>query len=248
MPSLVALHLINLDSVHHKYGPENPAGYSAAALADAMTRQVVDAVAAAGHADDTTFLIVSDHGFITSTHSIRPNVALRRAGLLTADEKGKIQTARAHVIPEGGIGLVYLTDPATAEADAAAVRQAFEGIEGVASVFGPDEYPRYHFPAPSAMPQMADLVIACKEGYSIGGSAAGDEVVVPQPAAGVHGYLSTEPRMKAVFIASGAGVRADGRLDTAENVDVAPTIARLLGVDLPTATGKAMDTILDGGR
>jgi hypothetical protein len=44
--------------------------------------------------------------------------------------------------------------------------------------------------------------------------------------------------MDAIFIGSGYGVRAGGQLDRIANIDVASTIAKLLGVALPGAKGK----------
>jgi arylsulfatase A-like enzyme len=46
--------------------------------------------------------------------------------------------------------------------------------------------------------------------------------------------------MDAIFIASGYGVRRGAKLDKVANIDIAPTIARLLGVVLPTAKGKTI--------
>ena len=44
--------------------------------------------------------------------------------------------------------------------------------------------------------------------------------------------------MDAIFIASGSGVRARATLGKVANIDVASTIASLLGIALPTAKGK----------
>jgi arylsulfatase A-like enzyme len=46
--------------------------------------------------------------------------------------------------------------------------------------------------------------------------------------------------MDAIFIASGYGVRGGAKLHKVANIDIAPTIAKLLGVALPTAKGKAI--------
>ena len=50
--------------------------------------------------------------------------------------------------------------------------------------------------------------------------------------------------MNALFVASGAGIKASNTLATVENVDVAPTIARLLGVTLENASGRVIEEIL----
>jgi hypothetical protein len=54
---------------------------------------------------------------------------------------------------------------------------------------------------------------------------------------GMHGYLPSMPSMATGFIASGAGVRQGLRLPLVRMVDVAPTVAALLGIDLQGATG-----------
>ena len=54
------------------------------------------------------------------------------------------------------------------------------------------------------------------------------------------GYVASDPDLDALFIAAGYGVRAGALPATISNIDVAPTIAKLLGVALPSAKGKAL--------
>ena len=73
---------------------------------------------------------------------------------------------------------------------------------------------------------------ALRRGWSV-------TAAVPQQR-GSHGYLASDPEMDALFIASGYGVRAGALSGRISNVDVAPTIAKLLGVALPSAKGKPL--------
>ena len=100
---------------------------------------------------------------------------------------------------------------------------------------------------PSDNPAMGDLVLAAKEGFAFSLDSKGDEFVVPNeiPTAGAHGFLSTEPKMNAIFVAAGAGIKRGMNLTTIENIDVAPTMARLLGVTLESAAGRVLDEILE---
>lgn len=244
-PRLLALHLLNLDSTHHRYGPRTPPGYTAAALADALVGRVLETLENAGLRDRTAVFVVSDHGFATVEKTLRPNVLLRREGLL-AVEGDRIVSARAQVIPEGGIGMVYLTDPETAAEDREAVRRLFRGAEGIAAVLEPADFARYHLPRPEDHPGMADLILVAEDGYAITGTATGAAFVVPNdPPTGAHGYLSTEPKMNALFVASGSGIRAGTILNDLDNVDLAPTVARLLGVRLEGVSGRVLEEILD---
>ena len=117
-PNLMLFHTLNLDSTQHRYGPKNLAAETAMAFADDRVKEILEALRAAGTLDRATVLVVSDHGFKTVRRQIRPNAILRA------------QSLGAHVIPEGGTAMVYLTDPAHRER----VKAAFSGVEGIARV------------------------------------------------------------------------------------------------------------------
>lgn len=244
-PRLLGLHLLNLDDTHHRHGPGSPAGYTSAALADAN----VGRVRRAGRGGPT--------GPDRRAPSLRPRVrpghedasAQRRAPPRgAADGRGRSNHLRASPRNRrGGHRAVFLTDPATAEQDRETVRRLFQGAEGIAAVLGPEDFTRYHLPRAGEQPGMADLVLAAREGYAVSGEATGAALVVPGTVTtGSHGYLSTEPRMNAVFVASGAGIEAGAKLDTVENTAVAPTVARLLDVSLDRASGRVLAEVLDG--
>jgi predicted AlkP superfamily pyrophosphatase or phosphodiesterase len=231
-PNLGLYHLLNLDGTHHTYGPRTSAGFTGIAFADTRVQQIVDAVKASGTYDRTTFLIVSDHGFKAYKKNIRAGVAVRRAGL-----------EGVTVIPEGGSALIYINDPAQRAAVTPKLRQAFTGVEGVERIIDPSGYDSIGFPSPSASDQAPDLVLAAATGYNFGGGSDG-ELIVPVNQGGAHGYLSTDPEMNAIFIASGRGIKRGATLDIIRNVDVAPTIAALLGIKLEGVSGKPLTAIL----
>jgi predicted AlkP superfamily pyrophosphatase or phosphodiesterase len=120
MPRFLALHLNNVDSAHHRYGPKSSPGYTAVALNDANVGRVLKALDDAGVRGSTSVFIVADHGFIATPKSLRPNAILRREGLL-AVKGGRIVSGRVLAFAEGGMAMVYLTDPATAPRDREAV-------------------------------------------------------------------------------------------------------------------------------
>ena len=180
--------------------PKGPiaAGLHSQRLCRYVPGRILAAIDEAGIRDKTTILVVADHGFTLTPKAIRPNVVLRQNGLLKAAPGGKLTEARVHVVPEGGIGLVYCTDPATAAADAA--RSSFGRSEGVAAVLT-----RINFaaglPHPREYAQSPDLVLVAKDGYGVAGSAEGETFVAVGPEAkvpaGSHGFVSTESKMNA---------------------------------------------------
>jgi len=246
-PHLLLLHLLNTDSVNHRYGPQSPESYAALALADRCVGQLLKALEAADIRESTTVFLVADHGFATATKVLLPNALFRRAGLLEIDDSKRITAARAMVVPEGGTGMIYLTDPKTREADRRRVIELLAGKEGVSEVVGVDRYASLGLPSPEMNSGMADLVMAAGDGYALAGDATADEFVKPVTGGmnrGYHGYLASNPKMNAVFIASGRSIRRGVRLGLVDNIDVAPTMARLLGHELAGAEGKVISGIL----
>ena len=247
-PNLMMYHLLNLDSTQHRYGPRTPAAMTTMALLDTHVARIVGAVEQAGLTPNTTFVVVSDHGFRLVKRQIRLNAAFMKAGLLTVQD-GKIVQSDAYVVPEGGSAIVYLTAPDQTGDLLARARKAITGVEGVDAIIEPADYPRWGLPLPSVNNQMGVLFITPKDGYSFT-AAVGEDVVVDaiEGSLGAHGYPATDPELSALFIASGAGINAGSKLDVIDNVDVAPTLAALLGLTLENVDGRVLTEILTPRR
>ncbi len=228
-PNLLLFHLLTLDSTHHSYGPGTLAATDAIAFLDSCVARLVDAVQAAGMDQNTTFIVVSDHGFKKYTKLVKPAVALEAAGL----------SKSVFILAEGGTAYVYFDRSQTA-ALTPKITAALQGAEGIDKILGPADFPAMHLPSADKDPQMYQLLLTAKDGYSFNGATGGPVTAAVPQQAGSHGYPASDPDMDAIFIASGYGVKAGGKLDKIQNVDVASTLAELLGVKLPGARGKAV--------
>jgi predicted AlkP superfamily pyrophosphatase or phosphodiesterase len=228
-PNLMLFHLLTLDATHHRYGPKNLAAMGAMAFLDSCVAQVLEAVNQAGMAERTTFFVVSDHGFKGYTNEIRATVALGSAGLTNA----------AYVLPEGGTGFLYL-NATNSPGVSQRVVELMKSVEGIAEVIMSDRFAALGLPLPKNDPQMFDILLTAKSGYSFSGAVGGPVTAAVPQQAGSHGYLAADPDLDAIFIASGYGVKRGAKLDEVRSIDVAPTIAKLLGVSLAKVKGKAL--------
>ena len=107
--------------------------------------------------------------------------------------------------------------------------------------------PSWGFPTRKIIPYQADMVLNALPGYMFTSAATGNDVVVPVSESGMqghHGQLPTHPLMHATFVAVGAHIRPGTRIETIDAVDVAPTIAAILGLELPEASGRVLTEIL----
>jgi predicted AlkP superfamily pyrophosphatase or phosphodiesterase len=247
-PNFMMFHLLNTDGVHHKYGPQTPASYTAMALADVHVGRIVDALDQAGIRKQTTIIVTSDHGFATITNVLYPNAIFRKEGLLETGGSNQVTKARVQLVSEGGIGMIYLNNPATRDADRKRVFELLKGKPCVQEILTPEQFAEYGLPSPTVNQGMADLVLVAADGYGISGAVKGDELVVPagvQDNLGYHGYVGTNPKMNAAFIISGAGIKRGHRIGLIENIDVAPTIAKIFSAEIPGARGKPINEVFE---
>jgi hypothetical protein len=177
--------------------------------------------------------VVSDHGFLPSAREIRPNVRLCRLGALR----------EARFVMNHGAGALYRLD-----ADERALEQLareIEKMEGVSGMWSAGDYPALGLPAPADHPQVADVMFEAAPGYSFGDADAGDDEHGAPKYLGTHGQRPTYADIAAFFLASGAGIARGREIAQIKSRDVAPTVARVLGVDMGAVEGSVLEEALE---
>jgi predicted AlkP superfamily pyrophosphatase or phosphodiesterase len=245
-PNLLLVHPLTTDSNHHHYGPGSEGGLAALSLVDRLVGDVVATVERAGLRDRTTFIIMTDHGFKRIDKFIHANVALNDAGLLRVAGLD-IVAGDAVVLSMGGTALAFVSDPARRAELVPRLRELLIGLEGVARVLDGSEGPAFGLPTPAENDLMGDLLLIARDGYGFHDSAVGDRAVAPVVNyAATHGYPASDPDMNGIFIASGAHIMKGVVLPTVHNRDLGPTIARILGLEMPNVEGRVLEEILVG--
>ncbi len=246
-PHLTLLHLLNTDITQHRHGPGTEETIASIALADRELGDVLQAVRDAGIGARTAVFVTSDHGFLPYTREIRPNVRLKAAGLIHEDSSGQGLRFDAQSIAEGGVAMVYVPDGQIRPPLIERTRKALEGLEGVEQIVMPDSYEALGLPAVGKDPQAPSLLLVAKRGYSFNNLLSGGETATLPSPHGAHGYPASNPDMDGIFVAAGAGIKKGVRLKKIRNLDVAPTIAQLLGLEMTGVDGKAIAEILEVG-
>ncbi len=246
-PNLLLFHLLNTDAINHRSGPGTWASMSAFAFADTCVRELFEAVQAAGFKDKATFVITTDHGFKSAKRIIRPNVALKQAGLLRLQGPA-ITSCDAVANTLGGSAMIYVPDKAKLASLTPKLKELIGQLEGVERIFEPHEYAALGLPTPEQNDQMADLFVVAKDGYAFTHYPTGNDVVTdvtPEVYPGHHGYLASDPKLDGTFIAWGHGVKRGAQLGEIRNVDVAPTVATLLGLKMENVDGRVLAEALE---
>jgi len=242
-PNLILLHLVEPDHVQHAHGPRSAEAYWIASYADDRIRDLVEAIETSPMAGKTTLFVLSDHGFFPVSYEIRPNVVLRKLGLIQGSDKAEKRAA--YCTAEGGACAVYIMDQDGRDRIAQQLRTELGKLEGVQSVFDISEFAQIGQPTPQQNSRGADLWLAAKCDYAFSEASSGDLTTIKRPKlSGTHGYLPDQPDMLSLCIVSGPGLKAGTRLGKIRAIDIAPTVARILGIELPSADGKPLEKLL----
>jgi predicted AlkP superfamily pyrophosphatase or phosphodiesterase len=234
-PQFTTVYLAGIDHAEHHGGPGSAEANAAIEATDAL---VGGLVAAARRAmPDVTVVLVSDHGFLpvaTDINLFRPFVD---AGLISLGPDGKVAVWDAIPWLAGGTAAIRLVRP-----DDAALQAK---VRAVLARMAAD--PAYHI---AAILDRATLVrqggasevsffVAMAPGYETGSDPAAP-VATPSKYKGMHGYLPSDPAMRSTLIVAGPGIAAGRRLGVVDMRAIAPSIAHVLGVPLPTAAVPAV--------
>jgi len=243
-PNLLLFHLLTTDAINHQYGAGSLASRAAYAYVDAQLGKLFAALDRSGLRDRATIVVATDHGFKKVNKVIHVNVALRDAGLIRL-KGNEVESCDAWMVPLGGVAFVFVTDPAKKAELLPRLRTICAGVEGVGEVTDGTDSPKFGMPLPSENQGMGDLVLWAKPGFAFKDPATGTSTLAePTNYLGSHGYRNSDPELDGIFIASGYGIKAGAPLDRVANLDVAPTIAELLGVKLENPDGRVLTEIL----
>lgn len=223
-----------LDEEEHASGPYSAHTFAALEQLDAAVGTVRAAAEKIG-GGRAIICIVSDHGFALSDKEVNLNAALREAGLIELNEKGAVKSWRAFAWYSGGSAGIMLRDQSDSDARTKVAevmnRLANDPSSGVAGVVD-----RSAAQLLGGFPDAA-FVVGVRPPYRLGSKLLG-AVTVQARSGGTHGYMPEIKEMDSSFFISGPAIPVGRDLGRIDMRDIAPTLAALLGVSLPTADGR----------
>jgi predicted AlkP superfamily pyrophosphatase or phosphodiesterase len=239
-PGFIACYFSGLDTDQHDAGPYSSKAFAGLEAIDSLVG-LIRAAAERASSGRAYVCVVSDHGFIQTDKVININSALREAGLLNVDEKGKLKSWRAIGWYAGGSIAVMLANKDDMETREKArevlKRLADDPANGLHRVIESSEAERMGGFAGAA------FVLCAKSGYRFGGDLNASVIQSGRPG-GAHGYFPELKEMDASFFIAGPGI-APKNLGRIRMIDIAPTLAGLMKVKLPTADGR---DVIEGKR
>lgn len=239
-PQLALLHVGNTDHAQHEHGPRSPKAYAAIKTLDEEVGKVWRELQN-DYPGRATMFIVSDHGFSRIDHYIPVQSLLKKLHLQAPKNGPK----PVELLTQGGSLFVYILDQSRRAEIEKVLSKAYAKQKGVSRILSRAEFKANGLATPEEDPHAPDLIVLGGNGYYFGDTSAGQIPKSEKPEVrGSHGQDPLLPNLHAMFVAWGVGIKPGTKIGEIKNVDVAPTIAKILQVNLPSAEGKPLDKIL----
>lgn len=241
-PDVLLVHNSHPDTVRHGNGVFSEAVTAALDRTDEWLGWVIEAMEAAGVYEQTNFVILSDHGQMEYTRSVSINVLLQQGGFLDVAPNGTIYNWQAYAQTNGKSTTIHLIDNTNEKlyARVYAYLQKLQAEEkyGIEKIWTKDALLQaYGQSGPySFMLEAADDTL-------FNNAWEGEPVNVLDSIRACHGY-QPEKGPQPVFLAHGPAFRDGVVLPNAKLVDIAPTLAAVLGQTLPDSDGRCLTELL----
>jgi predicted AlkP superfamily pyrophosphatase or phosphodiesterase len=239
-PNLLLLNFNSFSRAERHYGRASKEAFSALEFIDEQVKRIVDSTERAGLA--ATFLILSDFGSMRTEQLFKPNVMLAKKGWLTTGDQGQIISWRAMVQTFGGSAAVFVKENEN--------EQFIREVEKFFSAYHEKSdspiwriVPRYEASKLGADPRAAFYLDAAPD-FAFSPEVRGARTSSSTDRAG-NGYLPSRSEIRAILIISGKGIVRGEKINYARLIDIAPTIARLFGIEMRTARGRVLSEVIE---
>ncbi len=235
-PGLILLRLSQTEPVLNAQGPYSEQAREAFARVDADLGDLLGCLEEVGSFASAAIVVVGDRTVRPVHTAVRPNFVMAEAGLLSFDSSGAVERWSAVVRSNGGSAFVYARDDHSAVGARSALEAEAER-SGAFRIVTADEMIRRDADSE------AWFGLEARPGFAFDDSARGP-LLRPAKRRSAGGYLEPRLELGPGFVAYGRGLRRNLRLPEIDQLDIAPTIAKLRGLELPGARGRAFVGVL----
>ena len=229
--------LMGLSDTEAKFGPDSREALAALETIDTRLGEIL-----ARSSASASVLIVTDGGREAVEREFRPNAVLAKKKYLVTNPDGRIGQWRAVCQAFGGSAGLRLADPKDE-------KLATELIKVFTEVSDKPPAPVWRIVDKQSAAKLGGdpafaFFLEAAPHYVMSERPTGD-VESASKVRGSAGYLPQRSLMRGVLIAKGLGIKAGSKLEYARLVDVAPTIARLLGLEMRVTKGRVLKEMFD---
>ena len=222
-PDLLFVHFVHYDQLAHRFGPTSPEAVAAIERVDEEVGRFRERFS---DGEASAIVVLSDHGFAPVEKEAAPLSVLAEEGLFGREADGTPKLGKLGAVHAGGSFAVYwLEEPSALER--ASLRRVVKRLVEAGIV--EEVVDRARLESLSADPD-AELSLDAAPGVYFTDRFEGPLVRDSLKDRGTHGQLPTRPGLEASFIMVAPDVSAGWNLGCIALTQVAPTLARWLGL------------------
>ena len=243
-PNLLLVNFTSFDEAQRRYGLLSAESKRAMEAIDGLVKKIIDATENSRIAEETTFILVSDSGASKVEKEFNPNVLLAKKGWLASDDQGRITSWRAVAQSFGGSAAVFVKDPKDEgfihEVETFFTQQAEKPDSPIWRIITRSEATKL-----GADPRAA-LYLDAAPFYAITAKTTGSSITNLTKGAdrAARGYAPSRVEMRSLFVIAGKGIKSGAQTPYARLIDIAPTVAKLLGLEMKTARGRVISEVI----
>lgn len=240
-PNLLAMHLVSVDYLRHGFGVWSKEADLGLEVYNNSVLEVINATKKAGTYNDTVFVITTDHGLIDINTNVYINTILENNGFITR-KNGKLD----YIAYSQSIGLgSYIYIKENNEITINRVRKLFiELIKdekyGIDKIFSKEELRIMN------ADESYSFAIEAKTGFVFKDELTTYEIKHQKDLGtkyATHGYSPFKEGYKNVFMISGESIKNNYNIRGMKIVDIAPTVAKVLGMDFEDCDGEVLEKV-----
>lgn len=249
-PDLMLVHFTDLDSMRHYHGFSSQEAIAAIKRLDDRLGHLMNALKRQKRFEEMSIIILGDHSALDENQAIHMNVLLKKNGWLSANNRGRVSKWRVYCKSCDGSAYIYVNDQNDQQlkdqvrAFLYSLQQnPSNGIEEVlsgreAGMMGAD--PKCSF------------MLEARRGYYFLDDITDEFIEAVQRhneqkkhILATHGYSPKKADYHTIFMAAGKGIKKGATVSNMNLVDIGPTLAALLGLNLGDTDGHIKDEFLD---
>jgi len=250
-PDVMLVKMCDLDTVRHNFGVYGNHVDAQLLKHDNEFGVLVESIKRYGDFANTNFIVLGDHGQTNIDHILNINVILRQHGFITVNDTNEIVAYDAYCHSCSLSAWIELRDPN----DTKIKKQVYELLNslkndpeiGIGHLYTKEEAQRlYHLTGPF------DFIIEGAKPIAFGSTYLGDDIFSDcdihdyKTAIASHGGLPFKDETT-TMIACGPMIKQGIRIERKQLVDIAPTMARILGFAMNDIDGQAIDELFKIG-
>lgn len=250
-PDITFVHYTDLDTMRHHHGFYSKEAKEALKRHDSRLGDIIKTLKENNMYEDSTIIALGDHSSLDEDKIINLNILLKENGYINVNTSGNIIDYKAIIKNCDGSAYVYVKDSLNQKL-ICEIRDLIDDFNKkykcIEAIFTSDEAKEL-----GADPRCA-LMLEANKGYYFLDNLEGEIIrkiqpneagVVHEVTSSTHGYSPFKEDYTTVFMAAGCGIKKGAVIEKMNLIDEAPTMAKLLGLELINVDGRIVEEIFE---